>query len=46
MYRRRDTEGRLTRLSRIMSGGAEDGRLPTLPMRRVERLSVPGASPA
>ena len=31
MYRRRDTEGKLTRLSRIMSGGADDGRLPTLP---------------
>jgi hypothetical protein len=32
MYRRRDTEGKLTRLSRIMSGGADDGRLPTLPV--------------
>jgi hypothetical protein len=31
MYRRRDTENKVTRLSRIMSGGADDGRLPGLP---------------
>lgn len=30
-YRRRDTEGKLTRLARIMSGGTDDGRVPAIP---------------
>jgi hypothetical protein len=31
-YRRRDTEGKLMRLSRIMSGGADDGRVTSVPI--------------
>jgi hypothetical protein len=31
-YRRRDTEGKLTRLARIMSGGGDDGRVAALPI--------------
>lgn len=32
MYRRRDTEGKMARLARLVSGGSDDGRLPGLPL--------------
>lgn len=31
-FRRRDTEGKLTRLARIMAGGGDDGRLEAIPV--------------